>query len=63
MEWDGWNIPEEPLNQRWGPALRYHDGYKWIWLNKAKHGPSKVHVEEHRDVMFADELWALEHGV
>ncbi|KAJ7849107.1 hypothetical protein B0H14DRAFT_3108827 [Mycena olivaceomarginata] len=36
MEWPGWNDPENYLNHRWGAAVRYHHGFKWIWLNKGK---------------------------
>ncbi|KAL1748024.1 glycosyltransferase family 8 protein [Schizophyllum fasciatum] len=39
MEWDGWNDPNDALNRKWGAAVRYHNGYKWAWLNWAAGQP------------------------
>ncbi|KAF5365747.1 hypothetical protein D9758_003138 [Tetrapyrgos nigripes] len=79
MEWSGWSDPENRLNQDWGAAVRYHDGYKWIWLNQGpKQGsgiagapatdhPSVVYptvqINTMQDVVFADELYARQHGI
>jgi hypothetical protein len=34
MDWAGWSDPSNSLTARWGVAVVYHVGYKWIWLNK-----------------------------
>jgi hypothetical protein len=56
MEWPGWNDPENYLNHRWGAAVRYHHGFKWIWLNKGK-GENVPDITT-TSVVFADELFA-----
>jgi hypothetical protein len=33
LDWSGWTDPNNLLNQRWGAAVAYHTGFKWIWLN------------------------------
>jgi len=70
-EWQGWESPEDDraagtdgLARRWGTAVKYHVGYKWLWLNQCSERiakpnlPScaKVTVEKVYDVKFADEL-------
>ncbi|KAI0747781.1 hypothetical protein C8Q80DRAFT_1104015 [Daedaleopsis nitida] len=56
-EWPGWSDPDNGLAQRWLPALRFHLGYKWIWLNQPLSNASLT-VETLLDVKFADELFA-----
>ncbi|KAF9070328.1 hypothetical protein BDP27DRAFT_1172097, partial [Rhodocollybia butyracea] len=34
MNWEGWLDPTKSVTRRWGPAMFYHHGYKWIWLNQ-----------------------------
>ncbi|THU99353.1 hypothetical protein K435DRAFT_719791 [Dendrothele bispora CBS 962.96] len=79
MEWAGWSDPNDKLNQAWGSAVHYHNGYKWIWLNQGtKQGigiagasapdhPSIVYptidMSIVKEVVFADELYAREHGI
>ncbi|KAI0693883.1 hypothetical protein BC835DRAFT_1351750 [Cytidiella melzeri] len=60
-DWPGWSDPSEPLNQHWGPAVRYHQNYKWIWLNRATGGsssqPANMTIETVEPVLFADQLY------
>ncbi|KAI0340140.1 hypothetical protein BDW22DRAFT_1334945 [Trametopsis cervina] len=66
-DWPGWSDPENTLNQHWGPAIRYHLHYKWIWLNRVpenQHVPSRsANLTIHRvdPVVFADQLYSQEH--
>ncbi|EED79157.1 predicted protein [Postia placenta Mad-698-R] len=55
FEWEGWADPENSLTKRWWPAMQYHIGYKWIWLN-AHRAKGALRIEVERDVKFADEL-------
>lgn len=55
FEWEGWADPENSLTKRWWPAVQYHIGYKWIWLN-AHRAKGTLRIEVERDVKFADEL-------
>ena len=81
-EWPGWDSAEdehaagtEGLARRWGTSIKYHVGYKWLWLNRGaerpaatlgtddSHGKSrtaKVTVETVTNVKFADEVFAEE---
>jgi hypothetical protein len=59
MDWKGWSNPEELVTQRWGPAVKYHNGYKWIWLNS---GHASVQIET-TQVTFADERFASDEGM
>ncbi|KXN87717.1 Glycosyltransferase-like protein LARGE2 [Leucoagaricus sp. SymC.cos] len=54
MDWEGWSNPDDILTQRWGGALKYHRGYKWIWLNSGK-GTLRL---ETASAVFADEQFA-----
>lgn len=55
-EWAGWDDPTNDLAIRWGPAVRYHAGYKWLWLNQGqKDSGAAVTTETVFDVRFADE--------
>lgn len=63
MEWEGWSDPDNYLNVRWGTAVEYHEGYKWIWLNTGKYSRTVLEMTSFRDVRFADELYAIEHGI
>ena len=42
---------------RWGAAVRYHVGFKWIWLNHAQTNDTKITLETVRNVKFADEFY------
>ncbi|KAJ2931398.1 hypothetical protein H1R20_g5686, partial [Candolleomyces eurysporus] len=57
MNWAGWNDPNDYLNVRWGDAMRYHNGYKWIWLNQGDRKKPLHQVEMYTNdkVVFADE--------
>lgn len=63
MNWPGWKNPDDFLNARWGDAMRYHNGYKWIWLNKGdgKEPHSKVEMYTNEKVVFADEAALKRH--
>ncbi|OCH95218.1 hypothetical protein OBBRIDRAFT_720832 [Obba rivulosa] len=64
FEWDGWADPENSLTKRWWPAVQYHVGFKWLWLNRRRDMPAgNVTIETVEDVKFADELFAIERGV
>jgi len=43
--------------------VRYHNGYKWIWLNKGSREGSNHGIEMYtiEDVVFADEMALREH--
>jgi len=58
MEWSGWSDSSNPLTVRWGSAVQYHSGYKWIWLNQGRPDNSKQRIEitSLPSVIFADEL-------
>ncbi|KAI0701321.1 hypothetical protein BC835DRAFT_1265027 [Cytidiella melzeri] len=77
-EWPGWDSAQDEgvagtigLAQRWGTAIKYHVGYKWLWLNRgAERREPSEDVKSHRqpsgprltmetvtDVKFADELF------
>ncbi|TBU50193.1 hypothetical protein BD309DRAFT_985944 [Dichomitus squalens] len=56
-EWSKWTDPSDGLAQRWGPAVQYHAGFKWLWLNNPSSNASlTIHTVD--DVKFADELLA-----
>lgn len=57
-EWEGWSNPEDSLTMRWKPAVDYHVGYKWLWLNQAQTDDTKTTLETVYDVKFADERYA-----
>ena len=60
--WPGWSNPEgrESLVKRWKPAVEYHVGFKWLWLNRG-HAESPVDIQVVADPVFADQRFALEH--
>lgn len=62
MEWDGWSDPTNGLTMRWGPAVAYHSGFKWIWLNTGNPQNTTATLEmiTLSDVVFADEALALD---
>ena len=37
-EWAGWDDAGNSLAQRWAPTVKYHAGYKWLWLNQGTDG-------------------------
>ncbi|PPQ83828.1 hypothetical protein CVT24_012193, partial [Panaeolus cyanescens] len=56
MNWDGWSDPQNGLNLRWGQAVRYHNGYKWIWLNQGQtNSDNTLEMYSYSNVVFADE--------
>ncbi|TCD67648.1 hypothetical protein EIP91_012158 [Steccherinum ochraceum] len=55
FEWEGWSDPDNYLTQNWGPAVFYHVGVKWLWLNQGPKDVTTVTMETVRDVVFADE--------
>ena len=57
-EWPKWTDPNDGLAQRWGPAVRYHAGFKWLWLNQAQNNDTKITIETVEHVKFADQLLA-----
>ncbi|KAF5391878.1 hypothetical protein D9757_001635 [Collybiopsis confluens] len=65
MEWDGWSNPEEYVTKRWGPAVSYHHGYKWIWLNQGVQSRTgrMVDVRTLTNVEFADLQFAREYAI
>ncbi|KAJ7043362.1 hypothetical protein C8F04DRAFT_944400 [Mycena alexandri] len=60
LEWPGWSDPTNPLTVRWGPAVTYHVGFKWIWLNKGKPNATSPDITT-TSVKFADEQFADQH--
>jgi hypothetical protein len=57
MEWSGWSDPNNSLTIRWGAAVAYHAGFKWIWLNTGNR-LAKLQMVTVSDVLFADEVFA-----
>jgi hypothetical protein len=55
-----WSDPEWYLSKRWGPAVNYHIGFKWLWLNRG-FTKSPVDIQVTFDPIFADQRFALEH--
>lgn len=64
MEWEGWKKPDEAVTKRWGPAMAYHHGYKWIWLNdRTKDGKdTKIDINTNTNAVFADLRFARDHA-
>ncbi|KAF8270377.1 hypothetical protein EI94DRAFT_1571478 [Lactarius quietus] len=58
--WAGWSDPEDSLTKRWKPAVEYHVGFKWLWLNRGDAG-STVDIQVVIDPLFADQRFAAEH--
>lgn len=61
MDWSGWSDPTHGLTQRWGAAVAYHVGVKWIWLNQGdKRNPdATLETASFSPVIFADEAFAV----
>ncbi|THH31362.1 hypothetical protein EUX98_g2821 [Antrodiella citrinella] len=57
FEWEGWSDPTHWLTRSWGPAVFYHVGVKWLWLNQGLKDVSSVVVESARHIVFADERY------
>ncbi|KAI0646744.1 hypothetical protein C8Q79DRAFT_999874 [Trametes meyenii] len=57
-DWPGWSDPNDGLAQRWLPAVRYHVGYKWLWLNQPESNATLT-MQTLYDVKFADEVFAV----
>jgi hypothetical protein len=45
---------------RWKPAVDYHVGFKWLWLNRGQTG-FPVDMQTFIDPPFADQRFAKEH--
>lgn len=60
MDWEGWADHTNPLTMRWGPAVTYHTGFKWIWLNKGIDNLPDITTTA---VVFADEEFARHHHI
>jgi len=58
--WAGWSDPEDSLTKRWKPAVDYHVGFKWLWLNRGG-ASSTVDIQVVIDPIFADQRFAAEH--
>ncbi|KAI0075791.1 hypothetical protein K474DRAFT_1599183 [Panus rudis PR-1116 ss-1] len=61
-EWPGWVDLSQGLGQRWGAAVLYHAGSKWIWLNQAQPNSTSILIQTHQDVHFADERYILDNS-
>lgn len=61
FEWSGWSDPKDSLTIRWGGAVAYHVGFKWIWLNVGEQNNSTLEMVTRTDILFADEQFAKEH--
>ncbi|KAI0290463.1 hypothetical protein BC826DRAFT_913080 [Russula brevipes] len=59
-DWPDWSNPELSLVKRWKPAVEYHVGFKWIWLNRGRTS-SPVDIQLIADPLFADQRFAAEH--
>ena len=60
--WAGWSNPEESLTKRWKPAVDYHIGFKWLWLNRGSTtGNTTVDIQVVISPLFADQRFAAEH--
>ncbi|KAH8108212.1 hypothetical protein BXZ70DRAFT_884088 [Cristinia sonorae] len=57
FEWEGWSDPKNPLTRTWGPAVSYHSGYKWLWLNQGQKDVQTMTVETIRAILFGDEQY------
>jgi hypothetical protein len=58
--WPDWSNMEVSLTNRWKPAVDYHVGFKWLWLNRG-HTESPVDIQVIIDPPFADQRFAAEH--
>jgi len=58
--WPDWSNPELSLAKRWKPAVDYHVGFKWLWLNRGR-AESPVDIQVVTDPIFADQRFAQEH--
>jgi hypothetical protein len=60
MNWSGWSDPSNSLTKRWGAAVAYHAGFKWIWLNTGDRQNNVMTLEmvTVSNVVFADEEFA-----
>jgi len=56
----GWSKPDVSLTKRWGPAVQYHVGFKWLWLNRG-HTELPIDIQVVLDPTFADQRFAEAH--
>ncbi|KAH8833497.1 hypothetical protein DL96DRAFT_1457234, partial [Flagelloscypha sp. PMI_526] len=62
-EWIGWSDPENKLSRRWGAAVQYHVGFKWIWLNRFSFDSSIPKIDiQIVDTLFEDQKFARQHS-
>jgi len=64
MDWSGWSDLDNSLTIRWGAAVAYHAGFKWIWLNTGtrKNPLATLEMVTISNVTFADEEFAMARG-
>lgn len=43
---------------RWSAAVKYHAGFKWLWLNRGEGNTTRIIVEGTGVAAFADEAFA-----
>lgn len=55
-DWEGWSDPDNSLTRRWGAAVRYHVGFKWLWLNGGTNDTLLISETVHNG-KFYDELY------
>ncbi|KAH8813636.1 hypothetical protein DL96DRAFT_1535839 [Flagelloscypha sp. PMI_526] len=61
-EWKSWSDPDNKLGRRWGAAVLYHVGFKWIWLNRFSFDESKPKIDvQIAEVVFEDQKVANQH--
>ena len=56
-----WSKPDVGLTKRWGPAVQYHVGFKWLWLNRGR-TELPIDIQVIFDPQFADQRFATEHS-
>lgn len=61
-DWAGWTDSTNDLSNRWGAAVAYHVGMKWIWLNAGHrhHSTATLEMVTVSDVIFADEAFIVD---
>ncbi|KAH8813637.1 hypothetical protein DL96DRAFT_1472920 [Flagelloscypha sp. PMI_526] len=63
-EWRGWSDSNNKLGRRWGAAVLYHVGFKWIWLNRFSFDDSQPKIDiEIAEVVFEDQKFASQDSI
>ncbi|KAH8800565.1 hypothetical protein DL96DRAFT_1508525 [Flagelloscypha sp. PMI_526] len=44
-EWKSWSDHDNKLGRRWGAAVLYHVGFKWIWLSRFSFDDSTPNID------------------